>query len=486
LGVYARGKGSEDGNAFDQNVLSKKAFLPFPRGSHVSKVETVPMLCDQCAMSLPPRGCTSYGVCGKDADLQSLQEALIYGLKGISAYYYHARSLGYDDPEISYFLASALYKTLTNVDFSKENFIKMILEAGRIHIKTMELLDKAYVETFGAPQVVEVPTGTEEGHGILVTGHSYKPLYELLKQIREMGLEDEIKVYTHSEMLPAHSYPKLKAFPSLYGNWGGSWVYQKREFAQFPGVIIGTSNCVQQPTPAYANRIFTTDIAGLEGVPHLEGDFTPAIKRALETPRLEKKEGGKLVTGFHHTNVLPLLDKVIDLINEGKIRHVFVVGGCDLPNPKMSYYKRFTELVPKDSIILSAACAKFHYNNRNYGTIEGIPRFMDFGQCNNVYSILVIASELAKRLGKDLNNLPVSIVLSWMEQKAVAILYSLLYLGIRGIYIGPVLPKFFTPNVLEKLVKEFDLRLVGDPEKDLHEMLKKGSSVDEGSPVFTS
>ncbi len=455
---------------------------PFARSASVLTVE-VPMLCDQCAMSLPPRGCTKYGVCGKDADLQSLQEALIYGLKGISAYYYHAITMGYDDPEIAHFLATALYKTLTNVDFNKDNFFKMLLEAGRIHLKTMELLDKAYVETFGKPEVVKVPTGTEEGHGILVTGHSYKPLYELLKQIKEMGLEDEIKVYTHSEMLPAHSYPKMREFKSLYGNWGGSWVYQKREFAEFPGVIIGTSNCVQQPTPAYKDRIFTTDIAGLEGVPHIDNDFTPAIKKALETPKMEKKEGGYVVTGFHHTNVLPLLDKVIDLIHEGKIRHVFVIGGCDLPNPKMSYYEKLTELVPKDSIILTAACGKFRYNRRDYGEIEGIPRFMDFGQCNNVYSIIVIAAELAKRLNKDLNQLPVSIVLSWMEQKAIAILYTLLYLGIKGIYIGPVLPKFLTPAVAERLIKQFDLRLISDPEKDLHDMLKRGSSLSEDSPL---
>ncbi|WP_420917917.1 hydroxylamine reductase [Pyrodictium abyssi] len=441
------------------------------------------MKCDQCSMSLAG-GCTVAGVCGKDPDLHSLQEALIYGIKGVAAYYYHAYELGYKDEEIGFFLSKALYSTLTNVNFNKGRFLEMILETGKMHLRAMELLDKAYVETFGAPTPVEVPTGTEEGHGILVTGHSYKALYELLKQIKEMGLEDEVKVYTHSETLPAHSYPKIRAFRALYGNWGGSWVYQKQEFGKFPGVIIGTTNCVLQPLKQYADRIYTTGIAGLEGVPHIDDyNFEPVIKHALKTPRMKRTEGGKIVTGFHHTNVLPLLDKVVDLINEGKIRHIFVIGGCDVPSPKMGYYERLTQLVPRDSIILTAACGKFRYNRRDYGTIEGIPRFMDFGQCNNVYSIIVIAAELAKRLGKDLNQLPVSIVLSWMEQKAVAILYTLLYLGIKGIYIGPKAPEFLTPSVFEELRRRFDLQLISTPEEDLPKMLAKGSELSSDSPL---
>ncbi|CAB49906.1 hydroxylamine reductase [Pyrococcus abyssi] len=441
------------------------------------------MLCNQCSMSLSG-GCTVRGVCGKDPDLNSLQDALIYGIKGTAAYYYHALEMGYDNPEIGHFLAEALYSTLTNVNFDKNRFIDLILENGRIHLEAMKLLDKAYTETFGLPKPVEVPTGTTEGHGIVVTGHSYKALYELLNQIREMGLEEEIKVYTHSEMLPAHSYPEIRKFKSLYGNWGGSWVYQRKEFAEFPGVIIGTSNCVQQPTKAYQDRIFTVGIAGLEGVPHLEDyDFEPAIKRALETPKMGKREGEKIVTGFHHTYILAMKDKLIELINEGKIRHIFVIGGCDVPNPKMSYYEKLTELVPRDAIILSAACGKFRYNRRDYGSIEGIPRFMDFGQCNNVYSIIEIALALAKELDMDINSLPVSIVLSWMEQKAIGILYTLLYLGVKGIYIGPKSPEFLTPRVFEILRKQFDLRLISEPEKDLREMLSKGISLEESAPL---
>ncbi len=440
-------------------------------------VASIVMRCEQCAMSLPG-GCTSRGVCGKDPDLNSLQEALIYGLKGTAAYYYHALEHGYRDNEIEEFMAKALYATLTNVNFNKEHFFNLILEAGRIHLKAMELLDKAYVETYGYPKPVEVSTGTKEGHGILVTGHSYKAIYELLKQIKERGLEGEINVYTHSEMLPAHSYPLLKSFENLCCNWGGSWVYQLKEFSQFPGPIVGTSNCVQEPLPTYADRMYTVSVAGLENAHHIEDfDFSKVIEKALETKRLQEKEGRKIVTGFHHTNVLPLLDKVVDLIHEGKIRHVFVIGGCDLPNPKMSYFDELTSLVPKDSIILSAACAKFRYNAKDYGTIEGIPRFMDFGQCNNVYSIIVLAAELSKRLGKDLNELPVSIVLSWMEQKAIGILYTLLYLGLRGIYIGPVLPQFFTDNVAKEFVKRFDIRLTSDPREDLTQMLNKGIEI---------
>ncbi|WP_240911662.1 hydroxylamine reductase [Thermococcus sp. LS1] len=441
----------------------------------------VGMLCNQCSMSLSG-GCTVRGVCGKDPDLNSLQEALLYGIKGTAAYYYHALEVGYDNPEIGHFLAEALYSTLTNVNFDKNRFLGLILENGRIHLEAMKLLDRAYVETFGRPEPVEVPTGTAEGHGILVTGHSYKALYELLRQIEEMGLEDEIKVYTHAEMFPAHAYPELRKFKSLYGNWGGSWLYQRKEFAEFPGVILGTSNCVQQPTKAYADRIFTVGIAGLEGVPHIEDyNFEPLIKRALETPKMEKIEGGKLLTGFHHTNVLAMKDKLIELIQEGRIRHIFVVGGCDTPHKGMGYYERLTELIPEDAIILSAACGKFRYNARNYGTIDGIPRFLDFGQCNNVYSIIEIAVALASELGTDVNSLPVSIVLSWMEQKAIAILYSLLYLGIKGIYIGPKPPEFLTPAVFEILRKQFDLRLIGDPEKDLKDMLSKGIKVEDGA-----
>ncbi len=443
------------------------------------------MRCDQCSMSLPG-GCTKLGVCGKDEDLNSLQEALIYGLKGISAYYYHAREMGYEDREVADFLAEALYMTLTNVNFDKKRFIEAILEAGRIHLKTMALLDKAYVEKLGVPRVTKVPLGTDEGRGILVTGHSYRALWELLRQIREMGLEEEIRVYTHSEMLPAHSYPVLASYKSLYGNWGGSWVAQRVEFARFPGVIIGTSNCVLQPPRSYADRMFTVSVAGLEGVRHLPGyDFTEAINMALKTPRMKRVDAGHVTTGFHHLNLLDKLDILAELVREGRIRHIFVIGGCDVPNPKMSYYAQLARMAPKDTIILTAACGKFRYNRFDYGEVEGIPRFMDFGQCNNVYSILVAAYELLRRLDVKPDRLPISIVLSWMEQKAVAILYTLLYLGFRRIYLGPKLPEFLTPRITETLAKQYDIRLVGDPRTDLERMLREGTALREDSPLLT-
>ena len=428
------------------------------------------MYCDQCAMGLPG-GCTKFGVCGKDPSLQALQEALIYGLKGVAAYYYHAQELGYNDKEIDEFMAKALYTTLTNVNFNKEHFINYILEEGRIMLKTMELLDRAYVETFGQPEPVEVPwDSTDEAHGIIVTGHGYKDLYDLLKQIREMGLENEIRVYTHSEMLPAFSYPKMREFPSLYANLGKSWFDQRQLFSEFPGVILGTSNCVVPPLPKYADRMYTTSVAGLEGVKHVEGDYTELIKHALKTPKLKKVDSGKkLITGFHHKN-LPY-DKIIELINEGKISKIFVVGGCDQPNPKMSYYTKLVQMLPKDTLVLTAGCEKYRINHLDLGTIEGIPRLIDFGQCNNTYSIIMTAAELAKRMGKDLNELPVRLVISWMEQKAVGILYTLLYLGIKGIYLGPVPPRFLKQEHLKWLQEEFDLRLISEPEKDLKELL---------------
>ncbi|WP_456483533.1 hydroxylamine reductase [Methanopyrus kandleri] len=428
------------------------------------------MLCNQCSMSLEG-GCTTKGVCGKDQDLNALQEALLYGIKGVSAYYHHALEMDYDNPEVGHFLVEVLYSTLTNVNFDKNRFLEYILECGKVHLEAMRLLDQAYVETFGEPEPTRVSTGTEEGHGILVTGHSYRALYELLKQTEDTS----INVYTHSEMLPAHSYPELKKFDHLVANWGGSWVPQKREFSEFPGVILGTTNCVLQPKEDYADRIFTVGIAGLEGVPHIEDyDFEPLIEKAKETPKLEKEEGDEILTGFHHTNVLAMKDELIDLIQEGKISHIFVVGGCDAPNPEMKYYEKFVELIPEDAIILTAGCGKFRYNMNDYGTIEGIPRFLDFGQCNNVYSIIEIALALVDELDTDVNSLPVSIVLSWMEQKAIAILYTLLYLGVKGIYVGPKAPEFLTPKVFKTIREEFDLRLIsGDPEKDLKKMLSE-------------
>ncbi len=440
------------------------------------------MYCDQCSMSLPG-GCRIRGVCGKDETLQSLQEALIYGLKGTAAYYYHALEHGYRDNEIEEFITTALYSTLTNVNFDKNDFLKKILEAGRIHFKTMELLDKAYVETYGKPEVTEVNVGLKRGHGILVTGHSYKAIYELLRQIKEMGLEGEINVYTHSEMLPAHSYPRIKSFKSLAGNYGGSWVYQVKEFAQFPGIILGTSNCVVPPLPAYKDRMYTVSVAKLEGVKHVENfDYTQLIEHALKTKKIEEERvEGKVLTGFHHTNVLPILDNLVDMIDKGKVKRVVVVAGCDAPHGNMSYYEKLVRSLPNDVLIITAACLKFRFNRYDLGKIDGIPRLLDFGQCNNVYSILVVARELIKKLGT--RKPPVSLVVSWMEQKAVGILYTLLYLGLRNLYLGPKMPEFLSDEVKQILAKEFKIRPIGSPEEDVKKILQEGVEIAEDSPL---
>ncbi|NLN16161.1 MAG: hydroxylamine reductase [Firmicutes bacterium] len=426
------------------------------------------MHCNQCSQTLNGIACTKAGVCGKNEDVNSLQENLIYALKGISAYVYHARELGHVDKEIDSFLSEALYSTLTNVSFDLERFLDLNLKAGQMTIKAMELLKKAHVEVFGKNEPTEVSTGTAKGHGILVTGHGLKALYELLKQTEGKG----INVYTHSEMLPAHGYPALKAFPHLKGNLGGSWTDQRKLFAQFPGAILGTSNCVLIPTDKYRDRIFTVGIAGLPGVAHLEGyDFSPLIDKALSLPELPEEPGPAITTGFAETNILPLADKIIAAVKDGKIRHFFLVGGCDAPGKGGEYYREFVQQAPADTVVLTLACGKFRFNDLDLGEIDGIPRLLDLGQCDDAISAIRIASALAAAFGCGVNELPLSLVLSWMEQKAVAILMALFSLGIRGIYLGTKPPAWITPGVMEVLQDKFDLRLTTEPARDMEAML---------------
>lgn len=427
------------------------------------------MFCNQCQQTLGGVACTKSGVCGKNPDVQSLQENLLYSLKGISAYAYHARELGYTDPEVESFLAEGLYSTLTNVDFDLERFLALNLKAGEMTLKVMSLLRRAHVETFGEMQPVEVPTGTFRGRGVLVTGHDLKALFELLRQTENKG----INVYTHSEMLPAHAYPKLRAFPHLRGNLGKAWFDQRTLFKEFPGAILGTSNCVLTPLPEYRERMFTCGIAGLPGVKHLAGhDFAPVIEKALALPEAPDAPGETtLVTGYSDTNVLPLADKLIAAVKAGRIRHFFLVGGCDAPGREREYYREFVRLAPPDTVILTLACGKFRFNDLDLGTIDGLPRLIDLGQCNDALSAIRIAGALAEAFGCTVNDLPLTLVLSWMEQKAVAILMSLFALGVKGIYLGPSVPAWLTPHVIEVLQKEFDLRLTGEPRTDLAKML---------------
>jgi hydroxylamine reductase len=391
-------------------------------------------------------------------------------LKGISAYLYHARELGYSDPEIDAFMAESLYTTLTNVNFDAQSLVAYALKVGEMNVRTMRLLKKAHIEAFGEPQPREVQTGTRKGKGIIATGHGLKALYELLKQTEGTG----INVYTHSELLPAHGYPELNKFPHLAGNLGKAWFDQRQLFAKYPVAILGTSNCVLIPTEAYKDRMFTTGPVHLPGVPHIEGyDFSPVIEKAKSLPDLEEEKGDVvLTTGFSKSVVLSLADKLKQLIEEGKIRHFLLVGGCDSPLKKAEYYREFVQKLPKDTIVLTLACGKFRINDLQLGDIDGIPRLLDLGQCNDAIVAIEIAEALANLLGVSLNELPLSLVLSWMEQKAVAILWSLLYLGIKGIYLGPILPAWVNEDILKVLVDEYKIKLIGEPEEDIKQILK--------------
>jgi hydroxylamine reductase len=432
--------------------------------------EAFDMFCYQCSQVAGGIACTKRGVCGKSPTVARLQDNLIFALKGISAYLYHARELGYSDPEIDAFMAESLYTTLTNVNFDARSLVAYALKVGEMNIRTMRLLKKAHIETFGEPQPREVQTGTRKGKGIIATGHGLKALYELLKQTEGTG----INVYTHSELLPAHGYPELKKFPHLAGNLGKAWFDQRQLFAKYPVAILGTSNCVLIPTEAYKDRMFTTGPVHLPGVPHIEGyDFSPVIEKAKSLPDLEEEKGDVvLTTGFSKSVVLSLADKLKQLIEEGKIRHFLLVGGCDSPLKKAKYYREFVQKLPKDTIVITLACGKFRINDLQLGDIEGIPRLLDLGQCNDAIVAIEIAEALANLLGVSLNELPLTLVLSWMEQKAVAILWSLLYLGIKGIYLGPILPAWVNEDILKVLVDEYNIKLIGEPEEDIKQILK--------------
>jgi hydroxylamine reductase len=429
------------------------------------------MFCYQCEQTAGGSGCTKLGVCGKNEDIQSLQDLLLYGLKGIAAYAYHARELGARDETVDAFMHEALFKTVTNVSFDLNQYIDLVLKCGRINLKVMELLDQAHTQRFGNPFPVLVKTGTKNGPGILVTGHDLLDLDELLKQTEGTG----INVYTHSEMLPAHGYPGLNKFKHLVGNYGGAWQEQKKEFNEFKGAILATTNCVLiPPDNTYLERLFTVGITGISGATHIKGrDFGPLIAKAKSLPVLTDSAGRKLSTGFHHTAILALADKLIGAVKSGKIRHFFLIGGCDGTKAGRNYYTEFAERVPKDCLILTLACGKYRFNKLDFGEIDGITRLLDLGQCNNAYSAIQVAAFLASAFKTDLNGLPLTLVLSWFEQKAVAILLTLLSLNIKGIYIGPSVPAFVSKNVFALLQEKFNLKLIGKPEEDLKDILGK-------------
>ncbi len=423
------------------------------------------MFCYQCEQTAQGSGCTKAGVCGKNEDIQSLQDILLFGLKGIAAYAYHARELGARSEEVDAFMHTALFKTVTNVSFDLNQYLELVLKCGEMNLKTMEMLDQAHTQKFGNPLPTQVETGTRSGPGILVTGHDLLDLHELLKQTAGTG----VNVYTHGEMLPSHGYPELNKFKHLAGNYGGAWQEQKREFNNFSGAILATTNCVLIPAEnSYLDRLFTTGITGIPGATHLSArNFKALIDKAKALPALPEALAKKIITGFHHTAILGLADKIVNLVKTGKIRHFFLIGGCDGAKPGRNYYTEFAEKVPKDCLILTLACGKYRFNKLDFGEIEGIPRLIDVGQCNNAYSAIQVAVALSKVFNCSVNELPLTLVLSWFEQKAVAILLTLLYLNIKGIYIGPTPPAFISKNIFSILQEKFDLRLISSPDKDL-------------------
>ncbi|MHC4442490.1 MAG: hydroxylamine reductase [Planctomycetota bacterium] len=428
------------------------------------------MFCDQCVQTAGGTGCTKVGVCGKNEDIESLQKNLLYTLKGISAYAYHARELGVNDPAVDAFMAKGLYATLTNSNFDLDYHININLEAGGVCIKAMQMLKQAHIDNYGVPEPTEVSTGTLAGPGIVVTGHSLKALEELLKQTEGQG----INVYTHSEMLPAHGYPGLKKFKHLAGNLGKAWFDQKKLWSEHSLVAIAFGNCVLIPKDAYKDRIFCLGVAGVPGAKRIEGfDFSEAIELAKSLPPLPEAPGDKsLTTGFSSQVVLSLADKIKTAVQAGQIRRFFVVGGCDAPGRGGEYFRKFVEATPPDTVVLTLACGKYRFNDLDLGSIDGVPRLLDIGQCNDTIEAINIAAGLAKVFDCEVGDLPVSIVLSWMEQKAVAVLMSLLNLGLKGISLGPKPPAWVTPNVLKVLQDNFDLKLTGeDPKADLEKML---------------
>lgn len=401
-------------------------------------------------------------------DLISLKNTLLYGLKGMAAYIDHAHILGKEDDAIYAYFQEALATMLLD-DIDTEQWIQLILQCGEHNLRAMELLDQGHTEHYGHPIPTKVPLGAKAGKAILISGHDLRDLELLLQQTAGKG----INIYTHGEMLPAHGYPELKKYPHFYGHYGTAWQNQHLEFDAFPGTILMTTNCIQKPKNSYMDRIFTTGLVAWPEVQHLaDKDFTPLINKALECEGFkETTNKGEVMVGFAHNAVLSIADKVITAVKSGKIKHFFLVGGCDGAKPGRSYYTEFVEKVPNDCVIMTLACGKFRFFDKQLGSIDGIPRLLDIGQCNDAYSAIQIALALSKAFGVGVNELPLSLVLSWYEQKAVVILLTLLHLGIKNIRLGPSLPAFLSSNVLKFLVEQYNIKPITTPDADLKEIL---------------
>ena len=415
------------------------------------------MYCNQCEQTSQGTGCTEIGVCGKDPDMQSLQEILLYGVKGMAAYAHHARRLGKSDEAVSEFIEAALFSTMTNVNFDLESLFELVLECGEKNFRVMQLLDEAHTERFGSPTPTKVYEGTKAGPGILVTGHDLLDLSDLLEQAAGAG----VNVYTHGEMLPAHSYPALRAHSHLAGHYGTAWQNQQLEFTQFPGPIVATTNCVLIPWESYRERLYTTRVTSVPGGRRIRtNDFRPVIEQALACPPLADDSRGESTIGFHHSVILGLADQVVNAVKRGEIRHFYLVGGCDGAEQGRNYFTKVAQMAPRDSIILTLGCGKYRIRDGEYGTVAGLPRLLDMGQCNDAYGAIKVAAALADAFGCGVNDLPLSLVISWFEQKAVAVLLTLLHLGVKGIRLGPAPPAFVSPNVFRILQDKFDLKLI--------------------------
>ena len=411
------------------------------------------MFCNQCEQTRNGTGCTDVGVCGKDEDMQSLQEILLYGVKGMAAYAHHARRLGKTDENVSAFIEEALFSTVTNVNFDLESLLELVLECGRQNIRVMQMLDEGHTERFGTPEPTVVYEGTKAGPGILVTGHDMLDLSDLLDQTAGTG----INVYTHGEMLPAHSYPSLKKHAHLAGHYGGPWQNQLWEFPMFSGPILGTTNCVLIPPDTYADRLFTNRVTAVPGGTRLkDSDFSVVIAKAKECPPLPENKVRESTIGV----VLGVAGQIVDAVKSGAIKRFYLIGGCDGAESGRNYYTKLAESSPNESIILTLGCGKYRIRNHDYGTVAGLPRLLDMGQCNDAYGAVQVALALAKAFDCGVNDLPLDIVLSWFEQKAVAVLLSLLALNVKGIRVGPVAPAFVSPNVFKILQDRFDLKII--------------------------
>lgn len=454
--------------------FDNKSILEMTEKARAEKAKLVPD-CGSCETSCGKNDDYNMdGLWNANEDIRSLKSLILFGIRGMAAYAYHANVLGYSDKEVNQFMLEALYKV--GYEDTQEGLLPTVLKVGEINLKCMAMLDEANTKTYGTPEPTTVSLKVEKGPFIVVTGHDLKDLAILLEQTKDKG----INIYTHGEMLPAHAYPELKKYPHLKGNYGTAWQNQQKEFANLPAPVLFTTNCLMPPKDSYKDRVFTTEVVAFPGAVHIDDkkDFTPVIEKALELGGFaEDKEfagingGTEVTTGFGHAAILSHAGTVVEAVKAGDIKHFFLVAGCDGARPGRNYYTDFVKQTPSDSIILTLACGKFRFNDLDLGTIGGLPRLMDMGQCNDAFGAIQVAVALAEAFGCSVNELPLSFVLSWYEQKAVCILLTLLHLGIKNIKLGPSLPAFISPNILNYLVENFGIAPISTPEEDIKSLL---------------